>query len=109
MIPIDVISYILYIENKEGSSGHALSDLWAPLSDLWPSLGDMCATLIDLRAPLRNIIMGPLTDMWVPLRNMYFLCTAILIIFSQYYTPDSQTNLDVVTLMKPSVEKVCGM
>ena len=54
VIPIDVISYILYIENKEGSSGHALSDLWAPLSDMWPPLGDMCATLIDLRAPLRN-------------------------------------------------------
>ena len=51
-----VISYILYTENKEGSSGHALSDLWAPLSDMWPPLGDMCATLIDLQAPLRNII-----------------------------------------------------
>ena len=86
------MSYILYIENKEGSSGHALSDL--------------CATLIDLKAPLRNIIMGPLTDMWAPLRNMYFLCTAILIISARYYM---QTNLDVVTLMKPSVEKVCGM
>ena len=36
-------------------------------------------------------------------------CTAILIIFSQYYTPDSQTNLGVVTLMKPSMENVCGM
>ena len=83
---------------------------WAPLSDMWPPLGDMCATLIDLRAPLRNIIMGPLTDMWAPLRNiMHYFCTAILIIFSQYHTPDSQTNLDVVTLMKLSVEKVCGM
>ena len=102
MIPIDVISYILYIENKEGSSGHALSAMWPPL-------GDMCATLIDLQAPLRNIIMGPLTDMWAPLRNMYFLYTAILIISARYYMPDSQTNLDVVTLMKLSVEKVCGM
>ena len=103
MIPIDVMSYILYIENKEGSSGHAHSDMWPPL-------GDMCATIIDLQAPLRNIIMGPLTDMWAPLRNiMHYFCTAILIIFSQYYTSDSQTNLDVVTLMKPSVEKVCGM
>ena len=109
MIPIDVISYILYIENKEGSSGHALSDLWAPLSDMWPPLGDMRATLIDLWAPLRNIIMEPLTDMWAPLRNMYFLCTAILIISARYYMPDSQTNLGVVTLMKPSVVKVCGM
>ena len=54
--------------------------------------------------------MGPLTDMWAPLRNiMYFLCTAILIISARYYMPDSQTNLDMVTLMKPSVEKVCGM
>ena len=48
--------------------------------------------------------------MWAPLIDiMYFLCTAILIIFSQYYIPDSQTNLGVVTLMKPSVEKECGM
>ena len=54
--------------------------------------------------------MGPITDMWAPLINiMYFLCTAILIISARYYMPDSQTNLGMVTLTKPSVEKVCGM
>ena len=44
------------------------------------ALSDLCAKLIDLQAPLRNIIMGPLTDMWAPLRNMYF-CVQLFLLY----------------------------